>query len=138
MTTGNFAKLPAQRAAAAARRGAATVEFATVLPVILMMFLGAVELNNFNFIHHTAANAAYEGARAALVAGGSAAQGIAHAEQFLNRFGVGNGAEVSLTASGETVTITVRVPLNRNSVGLSRFIHEIHVTQVASLRRERR
>jgi len=95
-------------------------------------------MTNLNFIKHTAANAAYEGARAAMVAGGSSAQGIARAEQFLNRFGVGNGAQVSLTTSGDAVTITVRVPMNGNSVGLSRFTKDLSVTQVASLRRERR
>jgi len=132
------ATTPARRAIMKHRRGATTVEFATVLPVILLMFLGAVEMTNLNFIKHTAANAAYEGARAAMVAGGSSAQGIARAEQFLNRFGVGNGAQVSLTTSGDAVTITVRVPMNGNSVGLSRFTKDLSVTQVASLRRERR
>lgn len=130
--------IAAQRTAAKARSGATAVEFAVVLPVILLMFLGAVELTNLNFIHHTAANAAYEGARAAMVAGGSAAQGIARAEQFLNRFGIGDGAEVTLTATSEAVTITVRVPMNHNSVGLSRFTTGLHVTQSVSLRRERR
>ncbi len=120
------------------RSGATSVEFATVLPVILLMFLGAVEMTNLNFIKHTAANAAYEGARAAMVAGGSPDRGIARAEQFLNRFGVGNGAQVTLTATSDAVTLTVRVPMNLNSVGLSRFTEGLNVTQVASLRRERR
>jgi Flp pilus assembly protein TadG len=131
-------QISARSAAAESRNGAITVEFAAVLPVILLMFLGAVEMTNFNFIHHTAANAAYEGARAAMVAGGSSAQGIACAQRFLDRFGVGDGAEVTLTATSEAVTITVRVPMNHNSIGLSRFTTGLQVTQTASLRRERR
>ncbi len=122
----------------ARRRGATAVEFAMVLPVILLMFLAAAEMTNLHFIKHTAANAAYEGARAAMVAGGSPDRGVAHAEQFLNRLGVGTGSEVTLTTTPEVVTISVRVPLNLHSLGLGRFTQNLYVTESASLRRERR
>jgi Flp pilus assembly protein TadG len=120
------------------RCGATAVEFAMVLPVILLLFFGALEMNNLNFIKQTAANAAYEGARAAMVAGGNPERGRQHAETLLDRMGVGNGAVVSVGGSGQRVTVTVRVPLNLNSAGLSRFTRNLNVTEVCSLGRESR
>lgn len=48
-------------------RGQATVEFALILPVVLTLLLGTIELGYLAHNHLTMANAAREGARAAAV-----------------------------------------------------------------------
>ncbi len=128
----------AQQVRAEKRNGATAVEFAIVAPVILLLFLGAVEINNLNFIKHTAANAAYEGARTAMVAGGTAELATQQAQECLDSFGVGNGAEVLIGEASDRITVTVRVPAHLNSYGLSRFTGNLHVTQTCAMSRENR
>ena len=45
------------------RRGALTVEFAIVAPLIFLLFLGGLELTALNFARQTLGNASYEAAR---------------------------------------------------------------------------
>ena len=72
MSKPNFCRLHRNRLARPkARRGATLVEFAIVVPVIFTLFLGAIEMTRLNFIRHSASNAAYEGARKAIVPGSS-------------------------------------------------------------------
>ena len=70
------------------RSGATTVEFAIVVPITLTMFLGAIELTRMNFIRQTAANAAYEGARKAIVPGNTVQDAQTEALRLLNTMGV--------------------------------------------------
>lgn len=118
------------------RRGSTAVEFAVVAPLILLLFLGAIELNHLNFIKHTAANAAYEGARMAVIAGGTTELATARSEEILDTFGVGNGAEIAVAETPDRVTVSVRVPVHLNSYGLSRFTGNLDVRQACSMGRE--
>lgn len=54
------------------RSGVSTVEFALVLPLALFITFGLVEFSRVNMIRNTMQNAAYEGARAGIIRGGSA------------------------------------------------------------------
>lgn len=126
----------------AKRAGVAAVEAAVTLPLLILLVFGSmevanVELNNLNFIKQTAANAAYEGARAAIVAGGSAVAASQRARATLDTFGVGSGALISISDAGDRVRVSVRVPAHLNSYGLSRFTGNLHVTQACTLSRER-
>ena len=49
------------------RRGVAVVEFAIVVPAFLLFLMAAFEFGWLNVMRHAANNAAYEGARAAMV-----------------------------------------------------------------------
>ena len=57
------------------RRGQALVEFALVVPVLFLLFLGIVETGRLVFYLHTLNNAAREGARYAIVHGENALGG---------------------------------------------------------------
>ncbi len=65
---------------ASRRKGAMTVEFAIVAPLIFLLFLGGLELTALNFARQTLGNASYEAARKMIIPGGTAAQ--ARAEEL--------------------------------------------------------
>lgn len=56
------------------RRGAAAVETALLLPLLVLLAFGSIELSNMIFLKQTLAIAAYEGARAATKPGATAQQ----------------------------------------------------------------
>jgi Flp pilus assembly protein TadG len=119
-----------------ARCGATTVEFAIVVPIIFAMFLGAVEMTRLNFIRHSASNAAYEGARKAIVPGSSTADAQTEARRLMTALGVSNGITVTVTSTTATTTVTVSVPVNQNSWGAARFSSGMTITQTCTLSRE--
>ena len=69
----------------ASRRGASLVEFAFTLPIILLIFFGFIELARANMIRNSAKNAAYMGARRAVIPGGTAAEAEQKARFFASR-----------------------------------------------------
>jgi len=115
------------------RSGATTVEFAIVVPIILTLFLGSIELTRLNFIRQTAANAAYEAARKAIVPGNTAQDAHTEALRLLNTLGVGQGATVAVASTLNRVTVTVTIPISQNSWGLTRFTGGLNVTQSCGL-----
>jgi len=109
---------------------------ALVSPIIFLMFLGAIELNNLNFIRNTAANAVYEGARAGMVSGGTSADSNSAVMAYLSKVGVHHGATINSSVSAQEVTVSVSIPMNLNSFGISRFTSGYNVMQQISLKRE--
>lgn len=109
---------------------------AMVSPIIFLMFMGAIEMNNLNFIRNTAANAVYEGARSAMVSGGTVSDGDAAVMAYLAKVGVHHGATVNTTMSTQVVTVEVTIPMNLNSFGISRFTSGYNVSQSITLKRE--
>lgn len=126
----------ARKGRAADRRGALTVEFAIIAPVIFLLFLGGLEMTSLNFVRQTAGNASYEGARKVIIPGGTAAQAQTEALRLMNSLGVGNGASVAVTETTEQVTVTVSVPAANNSWGLVRFCGGLTLRQSCTLTRE--
>lgn len=118
------------------RRGVTAVEFAIVAPVILLLFLGAIEITRLNFLRHTAANAAYEGARRAIIPGGTARDADAAALHLLSVVHANQGAEVDVDQSPERVSVTVVIPVNLNSWGVTRFTSGYNIVQSCTLSRE--
>ncbi|MCU0711598.1 MAG: pilus assembly protein [Pirellula sp.] len=118
------------------RTGATTVEFAFVLPVILVMFLGAIEVTRLNFLRQTALNAAYEGARACIVPGATPADGQAEAMRLLTAVSAHRGATVNVNMQQAVVNVTITIPLSQNSWGLGRFATNANVVRNFSLKKE--
>ena len=112
------------------------VEFAIVAPVILLLFLGAIEVTRLNFLRHTAANAAYEGARRAIIPGGTAADADAAAMRLLDVVQANQGVEIDVVESLDRVAVTVVIPVHMNSWGVSRFTSNLNIVQSCSLSRE--
>ena len=115
------------------RTGALTVEFAIVAPIIFLLFLGSIELTTLNLLRHTAANAAYEGARKAIIPGGTDAAAEAEARGILEALGARNDVTVSISRTTSDVTVTVIIPVARNSWGLSRFSGSLSINKSCML-----
>lgn len=115
------------------RRGTTTVEFAVVLPLIFMLFLGSIEITRLNFIRHSAANAAYEAARKGIVPGNTTTEAQNEGTRLLQILGVSNGASVVATRTSDRISVTVTIPTRLNSWGLSQFTGGINVVQSCSL-----
>ena len=102
------------------RRGAAVVEFAVCLPLIVLIVLGTIEGSSLLFLKQTLVQAAYEGAKVAIVSGDAT-----KAESIVTAVTDGRnlqGVVVKFTPSdianlpaGEILTLTVSAPGDSNS-----------------------
>ena len=92
------------------RRGAVTVEFALVVPIILLLFFGALDIASMNFARHTIGFAAYEGARKAAIPGNTATHATTEAIRQMGLVGLGTGAAISVTQTNTAVTVSIEVP----------------------------
>ena len=123
------------------RRGAVTVEFALCLPLVLAVFFAAFEFCRANMLRHTADNAAYEGARAAIVPGATADDAEETAIILLDTVGA-SGATVEIdpeTIEPDTpeVTVTVTVPMDDNGFGFLSFMNGGDIVTAFTLAREK-
>ncbi len=123
------------------RRGATLVEFAIVAPLFFLVVLTMFEFTRLIVLRHTADNAAYEAARAAMVPGSNAASAKRKARQLLNIVGA-QGAKIrvapaKITKDTEEVTVTVSVPLNRNGWVAPKFTKGKTFTASSTMRTER-
>ncbi len=71
-----------------ARRGATLVEFSLVVPILFLLFFGAVEFARVAMIRHTVDNAVYEAARVAIIPGATQDEAIREARKLLNAVGI--------------------------------------------------
>jgi Flp pilus assembly protein TadG len=100
------------------RRGAVTVEFALTVPIFFLVLFGSIELARLNMLRTSIENAAYEGARRAIVPGGTAADAQDGARVILTAVSARH-AQVDvdppiIDADTTQVTVTVAVPLRKN------------------------
>jgi Flp pilus assembly protein TadG len=101
------------------RTGAAIVEHAIVLPVVLLVFAGMIEISRVLLLQHSADTAAYEGARCAMVPGATSNEAHQAASHLVNAAGL-KSVKISVspaTITEETSLITVRVevPIAENA-----------------------
>ncbi|KAA1259113.1 TadE-like protein [Rubripirellula obstinata] len=101
------------------RRGAATVEFAMVSIVLVLLIFGGIEMTRVSMLRHTVDHAAYAAARNAIIPGAKAADVIATAEEHLNNIGLA-GATVTVNPAvidddSSVVEVQVRLPISENS-----------------------
>lgn len=137
MSKPNFYRLHRnRRARLRTRLGATLVEFAIVVPVIFTLFLGAIEMTRLNFIRHSASNAAYEGARKAIVPGSSTSDAQTEAMRLMTTLGIANNVTVNVANTTTQTTVTVTVPVNQNSWGVARFSSGMTIVQSCTLSRE--
>lgn len=101
------------------KRGAALVEFAMVLPILMMFFYGMIELSRVLLLQHTVDTASYEGARSAIVPGAISQDAIDCATKLLAT-GKLKSAKITVTPTVITedtpvITVLVEVPIRENA-----------------------
>ncbi len=123
-----------------ARRGALTVEFALVAPLVFLVVFGAIEFARLNMLINTMENAAYEGARRGIVPGATVANVEAESEAILQAVGAVNAHVVVtpavLTNQSPDVTVRISIPLDDNAWVAPRFTKSVVVTRSCTLNRE--
>jgi len=123
------------------RRGATAVEFALAAPIFFLFLLAAFEFGWMNVLRHTADNAAYEAARAAMVPGATAADATAKATGLLNIVGA-RSPKVTITPSTITtttkkVTVAIDIPMSKNGLIIPKFSKSSTLHAESTLRTER-
>ncbi|MEM9589048.1 MAG: TadE family protein [Planctomycetota bacterium] len=101
------------------RQGAAAVEFALTLAVLMMLVFASIEFVRLNMLKQSVEHASYMAARKGIIVGAKTADVRAEAEQHLALFSVTNGvvtvAPANITDDTEVVEVTVEVPVSGNS-----------------------
>ena len=101
------------------RRGAYVVEFAICIPVLLGSVFGFLEIARFMYVRQALDQTAYESARQAVIAGGTAADASERANELLSAYGIKDSEVVvsPQTIDDETaeVTVTIRCDFAENS-----------------------
>lgn len=118
------------------RRGAVTVEFALVVPIILLLFFAALDLASMNFARHTIGFAAYEGARKAAIPGNTSTHATNEALQQMGRVGLGTGAVISVTQTNTEVTVSIEVPSSGFSWSPLGYFANYSIRETCTLRKE--
>lgn len=131
---------PSQRQQNALRRGTTAVEFAVVLPLALTTFFGLIEFSRVNVIRNGVKNAAYQGARAAIVPGGDETIARQKSLAALNYVSVSN-ATITITPATiaddtAEITVEVDVPLAGNLWTVPKYFSGKRVKQSCTLTRE--
>ncbi|MEQ9410411.1 MAG: TadE/TadG family type IV pilus assembly protein [Fuerstiella sp.] len=127
---------PAAASRQCPRHGALTVEFALVVPLLFLLFLGGLELTTMNMIRHSAGNAAYEAARRAALPGGTKKAAKEEALATLEALGAANNTKVDVEITANYAEVTIAVPVAKNSWGLGRFSGNLTIRKTCKLTRE--
>ena len=119
-------------------KGAAAVEFALILPLLLLLVLGAIDWGYYFFIDNIVVNAAREGARAGSVTAtgsGNQSTALSNAETvangYLTRFGLsgicsGSCATVVTVSGVSAIQVEISYPVgNSGSGSLTGFLASI-------------
>lgn len=113
---------PERQLGVAIRRGAAAVEAAFVLPIVVFVVFGSIELANGVFMKQSLAIAAYEGAREASRPGGTQEQAKSRIREVLSNKGVDNETvtfvpEITAdTPRGTKIHVKVSAPVSTDSI----------------------
>ena len=97
------------------RRGATAVEFALVFPMLFLFVFGALEFSGANMLRNTIENAAFEGARQAIIPGATASEAPIAAQSLLNILNIQDStvtiSPATIDINTESVTVTVIAPM---------------------------
>lgn len=110
------------------RRGAAIVEFAVCLPILMLLILGSIEATSAIFLRQALTTSAYEGIREAIRTSSTTAQARDRAQAVLTARRI-NGSRIQFTPAdteaaprGSNVVIEISAPFGANSPFMGRVI----------------
>lgn len=120
------------------RRGAALVEFAVCIPVILIILLGSMEACSAIFVRQALTCSAYEGIRAAVKGGALTSDAVTRAQEILDTRGIRGAtieffpADIRTADRGTDIAIQVSAPYAINSPFFG-YVIEDRVTTVRTV-----
>ena len=122
------------------RTGIAAVEFAIVLPLVLLLILGSIEISRVISVQHALQEASLTGCRLYAVSEKSQADATNIIDLSLAAAGI-TGYTISYTPATkneidtilEPVTVTISVPYSSISLGTERIMSNSTVTASATL-----
>ncbi len=125
------------------------LETAIVLPLLLLMVLGIVELGRVMMLNQVSTNATREGCRRAIIPGASDSGIVDICNQYLDVANVaqtgrqvkilnaaGEEAKLSTISSHEPVTVQIQLPYDENTWGFSSIAPGRTLTTEITMRRE--
>ena len=124
------------------RRGVATVEFAFVLPVLLILTFGSIELCQRVFVKQSLVISVYEGARLATRKTSTAQDVVTRCQTLLAQRNVSGGqitvqpANLMSTVSGDEIHVSIQIPLNQNVISRYVVSDQGNLTVQATMLRE--
>ena len=96
------------------RDGASAVEFAFILPILLLLFSGIVQFGSIMFLENHMTNVARETSRRIAVGELSQADAASSAQQALVNWGVNYDVSIAATNAGdgnEDITVAISLPM---------------------------
>jgi Flp pilus assembly protein TadG len=146
---GKDLRFPPALTKAVRRRGVAMLEMAFVLPILLLLLVGILEMGRVVMISQIATNATREAARRAIIPGATDSTVLGICNNYLDRGGIsatgrsvqvlnGGGSSSSLDSiqSHEPVTIRVSIPFSENTWGFAQIMGGRSFTSSVTMRRE--
>ncbi len=110
------------------RRGAAVVEFAVCLPIIMLLILGSIEATSAIFLRQALTTSAYEGIREAVRTSSTTSDATARAQAVLTARQIRSSsirftpADIQSASRGSIVIIEISAPFGANSPFMGRVI----------------
>ena len=123
------------------RKGTYTVEFAIVLPIILLMAFASIEFARVSNVRYALHSASYEAARVVVVPGATADEAEARANEILRRHGLRltditvNPATIDESTS--EVTVSIDAEMRNNAWSLINFTGDTTLSSDTTLLTER-
>ncbi len=103
------------------RRAAALLEFAVVVPVLILLVFGMLEFSRLMMVEQVITNAAREGARKAVLPGSTSDDVNTVVTNYLTSSGISGAGTPTVSpdpgtaGAGDAITVTVSVPFNNVS-----------------------
>lgn len=116
-----------RRRGAKKRKGAAVVELAVCLPIIVLLVFASIETCNMIFLRQALNASAYEGIRVAVRPDATSQQAINRCQAVLDGRGIQNSSivfdpqDVSAVPRGQQIEVTVSAGCESNGAGPSWF-----------------
>ncbi|TWT54107.1 TadE-like protein [Rubripirellula amarantea] len=115
------------------------MEFAIVANVLFLLILTCIEFARMNMVRNLAQDAAYYGARAAVVPGATSAEAEAVADEILGSM-LSNGYTIDVSevdSESTEISVTVGVELHQVALFIPFFLPDTTIETQAVMRTER-
>lgn len=145
MTTKMAISISNRRRSKSRRRGTASIEFAFILPALVVLTLGTIDLCSMMFLKESVTLAAYEGARRGVGRGRTNTDAFDRITEFLDERDIAydGGSVVTVSSPGfggadtlENVTVTVQVPCAGNLLIPSQWFDNLNLSASVTMRKE--